>query len=145
MSKFPGVISRRDLLGIAGRLSVAGAIAALGAGRATAQGSVVQSWNKERLIRRSVRPPDYETPVSLLDSFITPAEHFYVRSHLPVPAALDAATWTLAIGGEVAIPLSLTLDEIKMPTGRCCSLSWRSISAPGLRPRRPQTRPPCAC
>jgi DMSO/TMAO reductase YedYZ molybdopterin-dependent catalytic subunit len=114
MIKIPRVISRRDLLAIAGRLSVAGAAAKLGAGRhAAAQAPAVQSWNKERLIRRSLRPPDYETPVSLLDSFITPAKHFYVRSHLPVPAALDAAHWTLAIGGEVATPLTLTLDAIK--------------------------------
>jgi DMSO/TMAO reductase YedYZ molybdopterin-dependent catalytic subunit len=54
---------------------------------------------KEKLLVRSLRPPDYETPVALLDSWITPVEHFYVRSHLPVPAALDATTWALQIEG----------------------------------------------
>ena len=66
---------------------------------------------------RSLRPPDYEAPVALLDSFITPVEHFYVRSHLPVPPGLDGATWTLAIDGEVNSPVSMSLDEIrKLPS-----------------------------
>jgi sulfite oxidase len=114
MIELPRTISRREALVIAGRVAVAGAVSGLGlGGTAAAQGAAAQTWNKERLIRRSLRPPDYETPVSLLDSFITPAEHFYVRSHLPVPAPLDASAWTLGIDGEVATPLSLTLDEIK--------------------------------
>lgn len=108
------MISRRDLLATAGRFSVIGAITKLGAGdRALAQGATAQNWGKDKLIRRSLRPPDYETPVALLDSFITPVEHFYVRSHLPIPPSLDAATWTLKLDGEVATPLSLSLDEIK--------------------------------
>ena len=74
---------------------------------------VAQSWGKDQLIRRSLRPPDYETPVSLLNTFITPNEHFYVRSHLPVPPLLDAATWTLTVDGSVATPLRLSLDEIR--------------------------------
>src|ERR671917_424838 len=63
---------------------------------------------KEKLLARSLRPPDYETPVALLDSWITPVEHFYVRSHLPVPAALDAVTWALQIEGEVQAPVTLS-------------------------------------
>ena len=108
------MISRRDLLAAAGQLSVMGAMTKLGAeDHALAQAGATQNWGKDKLIRRSVRPPDYETPVSLLDSFITPVENFYVRSHLPVPPALDAATWTLKIDGEVTTPLSLSLAEIR--------------------------------
>jgi DMSO/TMAO reductase YedYZ molybdopterin-dependent catalytic subunit len=71
---------------------------------------------KEKLIIRSLRPPDYETPVALLDSFITPNDHFYVRSHLPVPPALDADSWTLRVEGEVGTPLQLSMAELqKMP------------------------------
>ena len=75
--------------------------------------TAAQRYGKEKLLARSVRPPDFETPVVLLDSYITPLEHFYVRSHLPVPAPLDAAAWTLKVGGEVNSPVSLSLDEIK--------------------------------
>jgi DMSO/TMAO reductase YedYZ molybdopterin-dependent catalytic subunit len=112
------MISRRDLLAAAAQLSIIRPITKLGAeDRAIAQSAAAQSWGKDKLIRRSVRPPDYETPVSLLDSFITPVENFYVRSHLPVPPSLDAATWTLKIDGEVATPLTLSLAEIrKLPS-----------------------------
>lgn len=72
-----------------------------------------QLYGKDKLIIRSVRPPDFETPVSLLNTFITPNDAFYVRSHLPVPAQTDAATWALKIGGEVNSPGSLSVDEIK--------------------------------
>lgn len=75
--------------------------------------SAAQRYGKDKLLARSVRPPDFETPVALLDSYITPIEHFYVRSHLPVPAQLDAAAWTLKVGGEVNSPISLSIDEIK--------------------------------
>lgn len=74
--------------------------------------NAAQRYGKDKLIVRSMRPPDFETPVALLDSFITPVEHFYVRSHLPV-AQVDAATWSLKIGGEVNSPIALSLDEIK--------------------------------
>lgn len=112
MSTMSTALSRRDILAIAARLSLAGAGAKLGVADAAAQGSGVPSTAQERLIRHSTRPPDYETPVSLLDSFITPSEYFYVRSHLPLPTSIEAASWRLAIDGAVATPLSLTLDEI---------------------------------
>lgn len=75
--------------------------------------TAAQRFGKEKLIARSVRPPDFESPVALLDSFITPVEHFYLRSHLPVPTRLDAATWALKVGGEVNTAVSLSIDEIK--------------------------------
>ncbi len=107
----PGMISRRDLFS---HLAMAGVAARMAPASLFAQApSAAQRFGKEKLIVRSMRPPDFETPVSLLDSFITPNDLFYVRSHLPVPAQLDAATWALQVGGEVNSPLSLSLDEIK--------------------------------
>ena len=35
-----------------------------------AQAPAANSWGKDALTRLSTRPPDYETPVALLDSFI---------------------------------------------------------------------------
>jgi DMSO/TMAO reductase YedYZ molybdopterin-dependent catalytic subunit len=67
---------------------------------------------KEGLIVRSGRPIDLETPVPLLDTFITPVEHFYVRSHMSSPR-VDAASWRLQVDGEVATPVTLTLDELR--------------------------------
>jgi sulfite oxidase len=105
-------LTRRDLLALAARTPLLGAFAAFTPATLLAQGAKVAP-GKEKLIVRSLRPPDYETPVALLDSWITPVEHFYVRSHMPVPGALDAAAWTLQIEGEVQTPASLTLDELK--------------------------------
>lgn len=106
--------NRRDLIVGAARLGLLGAMTrAWPASSLLAQGAARQTWGKEKLIARSVRPPDYETPIALLDSFITPSEHFYVRSHMPVPVDLDAGAWTLTIDGEVATPLTLKVDELR--------------------------------
>jgi DMSO/TMAO reductase YedYZ molybdopterin-dependent catalytic subunit len=105
-------MNRRELLTLASR---AGVIAAFGPLSRTIPllAQAQDGWGKDGLTRHSVRPPDYETPVALLDSFITPIERFYVRCHLPVPSGLDAATWALRVEGEVGSPLSLSLNDIR--------------------------------
>ncbi len=112
-------LTRRDLFGAAAQLAGSAAAARVLTDRrllAQAPRATVAA-GKEKLLVRSLRPPDYETPVALLDSWITPVEHFYVRSHLPVPPALDAAAWMLQIEGEVATPSMLSLDDIRrMPS-----------------------------
>jgi DMSO/TMAO reductase YedYZ molybdopterin-dependent catalytic subunit len=108
--------SRRELLDLALRASAVGVAAHVTPLSLWAQAPRVAA-GKEKLIVRSVRPPDYETPVALLDSWITPVEHFYVRQHMPTPPGLDAATWMLQVEGEVDTPVSLTLDELRnMPS-----------------------------
>ena len=111
--------SRRDLLGMAARAGAASIAAGhLPWAALLAQtGRIGVAPGKEKLIVRSLRPPDYETPVGLLDTWLTPVEHFYVRSHMPVPPGLDATTWTLQIDGEVNATTALSLDDLrKMPT-----------------------------
>ena len=104
------MISRRDLFS---HLAMAAVAARFTPADLFAQTqTAAQRYGKEKLIVRSLRPPDFETPVTLLDSFITPNDLFYVRSHMPVPQ-VDAATWALKVGGEVNSPLALSLDEIK--------------------------------
>jgi len=117
-------LSRRDLLSLAARASGVGLVGLTSPiDRLLAQAvkpSVAPG--KEKLIVRSARPPDYETPVALLDSWITPIEHFYVRSHLPAPGGVEAATWTLSIDGEVNAQTTLTLDDLrKMPSATITS------------------------
>jgi sulfite oxidase len=53
-----------------------------------------------------------ETPLELLTDYLTPNELFFVRSHW-TPHMPDPKKWTLAIDGEVAKPLALTLAELK--------------------------------
>lgn len=70
------------------------------------------SAGKPDLIVRSARPSDLETPVSLLDSWLTPNHRFFVRSHLYTPD-VDVRQWRLTVDGEVEHPLTLTLDALR--------------------------------
>lgn len=129
------MISRRDLFS---HLAMAAVAARFTPGELFAQTqTAAQRYGKEKLIVRSMRPPDFETPVALLDSFITPNDLFYVRSHLPVPQ-VDAGTWSLKVGGEVNSPLALSLDEIKklpaitITTTLECAGNGRAFFEPAL-------------
>jgi sulfite dehydrogenase (cytochrome) subunit A len=69
---------------------------------------------KVPLIKKSLRPPNFETPVEYFRSAITPNKAFFVRWHLAAIPEVDAKTWTLAVGGESAgQELRLTLADLK--------------------------------
>ncbi len=56
---------------------------------------------KRPLIKRTFRPPNYETPVALFRHEFTPNDAFYVRWHTGVPdLALDG--WRLRVAGPAA-------------------------------------------
>lgn len=113
-----GAFTRRSFLATTGQ---AGAIAGLShlfpssfaaSAFAIAAQATATIKGKERLIVRSLRPEDLETPVALLNSFITPNDLFYVRHHLYAPRTA-AAGWKLDVSGEVERPGAITLDEIR--------------------------------
>jgi len=110
-------VTRRKFLKTAGRV---GAVAGLGhliPGSLTSAFAQTPIPGKEKLLVRSVRPEDLETPVGLFNSFITPKDLFYVRTHLYVPR-LEASTFKLQVEGEVERPLTLSLDDLKkLPRG----------------------------
>ena len=107
------MISRRDLIATASRLGVAGFIGGVPRGLFASQPApAAAQWGKDKLIIRSLRPPDYETPVGLFDSFITPLDRFYVRCHMSVPT-VDASTFALKVDGGDGSPISLSLEELK--------------------------------
>ena len=64
------------------------------------------------LITRQKEPRVLETPLDRVDSFLTPTELFYVRSHSPAPR-LELASYRLQIDGAVRSPLSLTYQELR--------------------------------
>jgi DMSO/TMAO reductase YedYZ molybdopterin-dependent catalytic subunit len=110
-------LTRRDLLAAAAEFGALAVASRALPSRLFAQTAAAAPAGKEKLIVRSVRPPDYEAPVALLDSWITPYESFYVRSHLPPPAPIDASSWKLQVDGEVSAPASLSLDDLRrMPS-----------------------------
>jgi sulfite oxidase len=105
------MISRRDFL-----RSVSGVALA------TSAASPLLTWatsdagpsvpGKEDLIVRSFRFVDLETPVEYFNTWLTPAEHFFVRNHMHEPSTLDPAEWKLSISGEVEKPYTLSLAEL---------------------------------
>lgn len=56
---------------------------------------------KRPLIKRTFRPPNYETPVALLSDPFTLNDAFYVRWHMSVPD-LSPADWRLRVAGPSA-------------------------------------------
>ena len=106
-------ISRRDFLA---RSALSGAALALAGGTslwphlAEAQALVP---GKERLIVRSLRFCDLETPANLLDSWITPVNLFFVRNHMSEPTTLHPDAYRLRITGEVEHPLELSLADLR--------------------------------
>src|SRR5258706_4779455 len=64
------------------------------------------------LIIREKEPHNLETPFAEVDSFLTPTELFYIRSHFTTPV-LDVASYQLRIDGAVRNPLSLSYDELR--------------------------------
>jgi DMSO/TMAO reductase YedYZ molybdopterin-dependent catalytic subunit len=61
-------------------------------------------------------------PISGFDEYITPVEHFFVRTHVPVPR-VEIAQWRLSVSGHVATPLMLSLDDLrKMPSAELVSV-----------------------
>src|SRR3954469_2258506 len=88
-------------------------------------GSMIPAWalssaqrdslalpGEDGMILRSARFLDLETPVEYLNTWLTPASHFFVRNHMHEPSQLSGETWQLAIGGEVEKQLSFTLPAL---------------------------------
>src|ERR1700736_5161140 len=70
-----------------------------------------QSSSKGLIIRQK-EPKNLETPFDEVDSFLTPAELFYIRSHFPVPQ-LAIASYQLRIEGAVRKPISLRCQKLR--------------------------------
>ena len=68
------------------------------------------------LIIRQREPENLEFDFSSLDSFLTPNDRFYVRTHFATPT-LEADKWQLRVEGAVKRPFTLTYDELrKLPS-----------------------------
>ena len=111
---------RYVLKGAAGSLVIAGsgglarlALAGLPGG-AVDSGMLDALPGKQPLIKRSFRPPNYETPLAYFGDVITPNDRFFVRWHLPNIPTVDAEQWRLSVGGDGAVSaLALSLEQLK--------------------------------
>jgi Oxidoreductase molybdopterin binding domain len=65
---------------------------------------------------RQKEPKNLEAPFDQIDSYLTPTELFYIRSHFSTPA-LDRASYQLRIDGAVRRPFAVSYDELRsMPS-----------------------------
>jgi sulfite dehydrogenase (cytochrome) subunit A len=88
---------------------------------------------KRPLIKRSFRPPNYETPLASLHELYTPNDAFYVRWHMGVPD-VAAASWRLRVAGPAAKSArEFSLDELKrLPRHEVAAINQCSGNRRGL-------------
>jgi DMSO/TMAO reductase YedYZ molybdopterin-dependent catalytic subunit len=62
-------------------------------------------------IVHSEAPLNVEMPFETVDTFVTPTESFYVRTHFPIPK-LDRNAWWLHVEGEVEKTFAINYEEL---------------------------------
>src|ERR1039457_4486044 len=100
----------------ANRRQVFAALLAAAAARHVNAADDIAIPGKRPMILHNDRPEDLETPVKYFDNGVTPIDAFFVRQHLPRPAAIDPAAYRLNLTGLVSRQLQLTLADLeKLP------------------------------
>jgi sulfite oxidase len=92
---------------------IAAALGIAAAAQARSADDPVAIPGKRPLILHNDRPEDLETPVNLLESYLTPVDSFFVRQHLPRPSAIEPEAHRITIGGMVAKPGQLSLSDLR--------------------------------
>ena len=66
------------------------------------------------LIKKTFRPPNFETPVRYFRTLITPNDAFFVRWHLAGIPQVDVAAWRLEVKGDsIERPRTYTMGELR--------------------------------
>lgn len=82
---------------------------------------VDQEPNSERrfpgVITRQKHPDNVEFPFPTLNSFLTPNEQFYIRTHFEVPEG-KTDSWELSVEGHVEKPFQIGYDELRQMPAR---------------------------
>jgi DMSO/TMAO reductase YedYZ molybdopterin-dependent catalytic subunit len=121
-------LSRRELL-------MASAVSPLAAAGETA---AQERADGPGLIIRQKEPENLEMRFAAAESWITPNEAFYVRSHFAVPK-LDTETFRLSVSGAVQRQLNLSVADLKampattLPATLECAGNSRVFLTPAMR------------
>ena len=98
------MITRREMLIASGGLVIAGGT--------LSPRRMLAAEDAKQLIFHSTNPNNAEPELAdLVQSWITPTKHFYVRSHAPNPV-IDPETFQLKVEGLIHRPSSLTLKNL---------------------------------
>jgi DMSO/TMAO reductase YedYZ molybdopterin-dependent catalytic subunit len=148
------MIGRRELLRAAG-----GGLALAGSGSWFARAALAKSANlgddllpagaaaeqlldalpgKRPLIKKTYRPPNYETPAGYFNEEFTSNDAFFVRYHLADIPKVDAARWQLKIAGDAAEreatfdfeQLTRDFEPVELAAVCQCSGNRRGLSDP---------------
>ncbi|HEV3163438.1 MAG TPA: sulfite oxidase, partial [Isosphaeraceae bacterium] len=126
--------TRRDWLRATAGAMVGGSLVC--GQEAFALGFVEPGKSKDpRLIVRSRRPVDLETPVEVFEEWRTPNDLFFVRSHLGEPA-VDLRPWKIEVSGLVKKELALEpadlrgFEQVSLPAVLQCAGNGRAFFAP---------------
>ena len=107
-----GMTGLRDALGTVGSMAELG-FAEIPDG-ALAEQILHALPGKVPLIKKSFRPPNYETPIEYFRTPMTPNRAFFVRWHLAAIPQIALKDWKLTVGGESAErELTLTMDSLR--------------------------------
>lgn len=76
--------------------------------------TVLRMDGKAALILLAERPLNAETPETMLDDDVTPADKFFIRNNGLIPDAVsDPKAWRIKVDGEVGTPLDLSLSDLE--------------------------------
>lgn len=111
-----GMTGLRDALGAG--VNAVGSMAELGFAEipdgALAEQILHALPGKVPLIKKSFRPPNYETPIQYFRTPMTANRAFFVRWHLAAIPTVAVKDWKLAVGGESAErQLNFTMNELR--------------------------------
>jgi len=131
------ITRRRVVAGSAGALLLAGIGGRVYSAEAGAD-ELIALPGKRPLIKRSFRPPNFETPLASLRSQFTPNDAFFVRYHLASIPNVDERAWRLKIeGASVKRPLEFSLadlqrgfEHVKLAAVNQCSGNRRGLFTP---------------
>src|SRR5258708_11099302 len=109
------------VLGVAGfrnTLAAVGSMADLGFAEipdgALAEQALHALPGKVPLIKKTFRPPNYETPIEYFRTPLTPNRAFFVRWHLAAIPQIAVKDWSLSVGGESAErQINFTLNQLR--------------------------------
>ena len=120
----PGLDRRAFLIRAAGALpALYGGLETLGmAADQPSSGRLGNDGGPAGVILRQRHPDNLEYSFSTLDGFLTPNQHFYVRTHFGIPS-IELKEWKLRIEGAVKRPVAISYDELRsMPSITVTSL-----------------------
>jgi DMSO/TMAO reductase YedYZ molybdopterin-dependent catalytic subunit len=110
-----GVLGARPLWARVALAGEPGSLDPSGLPSGTQESSLLDALpGKKPLIKRTFRPPNYETPLEYFNEAFTPNDAFFVRYHHADIPEVSAKDWRLEVGGvSVERPFTLTLEELR--------------------------------